>query len=323
MKKQNVLFSILIFLLGLKILIISPEAWAKLTQPSQDSQFENLPGNIKLSSIRVSGSTLALTRGKGNAFSAKAQAAYLKLKKDSQSISDFNVQWVFMNLDTHQIIEQSLSSQKKIFGASSSKVFVGATLINQQNGDLNSSQRQKMADMLVVSSNSAWTDLQTQIGAGNSNLGRERIQQFTQSMGYLRMRGFQGNWGGLHGNELTALESAEFLYDTYNEHYQGAETLWKLMHTVRTGSEKGFRYIPSSIYVGGKTGTYSGESIDPETGSSKNPNGSPYKVSVRNHILVFYMKANQYAISVLANSGTDDSAALLVGGLIREHRLLK
>lgn len=296
---------------------------AALTHPAADPQFEILPGQIKMSNIKVKGAALSLTHGQGIAFTAKEHAAYLKLKTDSQSLSDHKVQWVFMNLDTHQIIEQSLSSTRKIFGASSSKVFVGATLLNQQNGELNSSQRQKMADMLVVSSNAAWTDLQALIGEGNSNLGRERIHRFTQSMGYARTRGFQGYWGDLHGNELTALESAEFLFDTYQARYAGAETLWKLMHTVRTGAQRGFRYIPSSVFVGGKTGTYDGTTVDPETGSDKNKDGSAYKVAVRNHLLVFFMNGNQYAITVLADSASDDSAALLVGGLIREYRLIK
>jgi hypothetical protein len=177
--------------------------------------------------------------------------------------------------------------------------------------------------MLVISSNTAWTDLQAQIGDGDSNKGRERILDFTQRMGYERTRGFQGSWKNMHGNELTALETAEYLHDTYKANYPGAEVLWKLMHTCRTGSNRGLKYIPSQIFVGGKTGTYDGPSVDPETGKNQNPNGSAYKVAVRNHMMVFYIEGVQYALTVLADSGSDESAALLAGGLIREFAHLK
>jgi hypothetical protein len=173
-----------------------------------------------------------------------------------------------------------------------------------------------MADMLVVSSNSAWTELQKEIGNGSSNRGREFIHNFTQEMGYPLTRGFQGYWGDLHGNELVPDESVEMLYDTYHNNYTGAETLWKIMYTCRTGSSKGLKYIPQNIFVGGKTGTYSGPTENPE-------NGQRYNVQVRNHLLIFNVAGVQYGLAIFANDGKDESVALLAGGLIREYTALQ
>jgi hypothetical protein len=301
-------------------LIVSINARAMMpSNPVTDPNFDILPNQKKLSDITVRGTPLSLSRGSGNSFSTKSMAAYRKLKTDSQNDPDHKVQWVFMNLDNHQVIAKSLSSNRKIFGASSSKIFVGGTLLDKQAGILSDSQWQKIADMLVISSNSAWTELQSQIGEGNSDTGRERIHQFTQRMGYVRTRGFQGYWGNLHGNELTASETADYLYDIYKSEFPGSEILWKLMHTCRTGANRGLKYIPTSIYVGGKTGTYDGTTVDPESGKDLNPDGTAYKVSVRNHMMVFYINGTQYALTILADTGSDESAALLAGGLIREY----
>lgn len=289
------------------------------TNPVSDPQFTRLPNGRDLTSISVKGSRLYLAKGTGTAFGASAKAAYAKLKADSQSNPDHRVQWVLMDLDGHQVVDMSLAHNRKIFGASSSKPFVGAALLDKQGGDLSSSQLQLMSDMIVVSSNTAWTNLQTQAGGGNSTKGREVVHTFTQRMGYERTRGFQGYWGTLHGNELTAHESAEFLHDTYKGNYPGAETLWKIMHACRTGSSRGRKYIPSNIYVGGKTGTYDGPTENPETGKTKNPDGSSYRVAVRNHLLVFNIGGRQYALTILADTGSDESAAVLAGGLIREY----
>lgn len=280
--------------------------------PGDNSAFKTLPNGKKLSSIKVRGSSLRLVRGSGASFSNSKWKSYLRLKEESMGAPGHKVQWAFMDLDNHQIIARSTSAHKKIFGASSSKIYVAATLLDKQNGELTSSQLQKMADMLVVSSNTAWTSLQKEIGDGSANLGREKNYAFTQRMGYPLTRGFQGYWGSMHGNELTPDECVEMLYDTFQNNYPGAETLWKLMYTSRTGSSRGKKYIPSDIYVGGKTGTYHGPTENPETGKQ-------YTVNVRNHLMVFNIDGLQYGLAVLANSGSDESAALLAGGLIREY----
>ena len=284
--------------------------------PSTDPAFAKLPDGRALSSISVSGSGLSLSKGSGGSWTAAKNAEYMQLKAASQTDPAHKVHWVFADLDDRKVIAKSLSSHKRLFGASSSKMYVAATLLDKQNGQLSASQLQLMAEMLSVSSNTAWTNLQTQIGDGSSDKGRERNYAFTQRMGYKETRGFQGSWGSMHGNELVADETIEFLYDMYTGGFPGAELLWKMIHACRTGASRGRKYIPSSIYVGGKTGTYDGSTENPETGGT-------YSVAIRNHALVFNIGGKQYALVVLANSGSDESAALLAGGLVREYAGVK
>ncbi len=280
--------------------------------PANTDAFLTLPSGKKLSSIKVRGASLRLAVGKGSTFSSNRMDEYLKLKEATERDPAHKVQWTFMNLDSHKIIARSRSAHKKIFGASSSKIYVAATLLDKENGNLSKSQFQRLADMLVVSSNSAWTSLQRDIGDGSADKGRELNHLFTQRMGYPLTRGFQGYWGDIHGNELVPDEAVETLYDIYNNNFAGAETLWKIMYTSRTGSNRGKKYIPKNIFVGGKTGSYSGPTENPQT-------GKPYTVSVKNHLLIFNVKGVQYGLAILANSGTDTSAALLAGGLLREY----
>lgn len=282
------------------------------SSPSLDAQFMTLPNGVKLSNIAVSGSKLSPTRGSGNVFTSTVKANYQDLKKATQTDPNHKVQWTLMDLSSHKVIAKSLSSNRKLFGASSSKIYVASTLVDKQKGVLSDSQLQLMAEMQVVSSNTAWVELQTQIGDGDANKGRERIYNFTQRMGYKNTRGFQGTWGSMHGNELIPDEAVETLYDIYRNNFSGAAIVWKLMHTCRTGASRGLKYIPANIYVGGKTGTYDGPTENPETGGT-------YNVAVRNHLLVFYVGGRQYGLAILSNSGSDESAALLAGGLIREY----
>lgn len=287
-----------------------------LSSPAEDKSFATFPDGKPLSSIKVSGAALTLSRGSGNAWTATKQTEYEKLKKDTMANSGHAVQWTFMDLDAHRVIAKSAGSNKRLFGASSSKVYVAASLLDYKKGKLTASQLQLMAEMLVVSSNTAWTNLQTQLGDGSAEKGRQRNLDFTRRMGYAATRGFQGYLGNMHGNELVPDEAAETLYDIYTNAFPGAEFLWKLMHTCRTGAARGRKYIPSTIYVGGKTGTYDGPTENPDSGKS-------YNVKVRNHLLVFNVEGRQFGLAVLANSGSDESAALLAGGLIREFTSLK
>lgn len=289
------------------------------SHPENDSQFHILPNGQNILNLRVNSSKLQFQKGSGVSFSTSHKSAYEKLKKESQTQQDHKVQWALMDLDSGEMVSESLDSQRKVFGASTSKVFVAGALLDWNQGQFLRDQMQLAANMIVVSSNTAWTNLQQQLGGGSANLGRERNHDFTQKMGYERTRGFQGYLGDIHGNELTAKETVHFMRDTYQGRYPGSEYLWKLMYTSRTGANRGKKYLPKTLFVGGKTGTYDGTTVDPETGSGRNPDGSAYKVKIRNHLMVFNVKGRQYALAVLANSGQDESAALLAGGLYREY----
>jgi hypothetical protein len=305
-KTQFLVASFLVSLLATSI------TQAVLKDPSSDSQFMLLPDGTKIESIVVSNSPLALNKGEGKVFNAELQAKYEKIKLDSQTLSNYPVQWTLVDLDSEKILASSKEGDRRIFGASVSKIYVAGALLDKQNGIISPTQLQEMADMIVVSSNTAWTSLQNQIGGGDSDAGRAAIHAFTQKMGYLNTRGFQGYWGSIHGNELTTNELTAFLVDTYKARYPGAEVLWKLMYAFRTGTLRGDKYLPSDVFIGGKTGTYDGPTVDPYSGED-------ITVKVRHQTSVFSAGGRRFGLSVLSDTGTSETAAILTGGLAREY----
>lgn len=286
---------------------------AQPSNPVTDPTFVVLPNGKDLRTLSTSKGRLVLKKGDGRTFTTALQAKYEKIKKDSQTKAGTPVTWMLMDLDAHQVIAQSADVNRKQFGASVNKIFIAATLLDKQRGQVSSSQLHQVIKMLADSSNVARDHVAyNEIGKGNRTRGREAIQKFTQSMGYARTRAFGGYLGKIHGNELTAQETAEFMYDTYQGRYPGAEYIWKIMHTCRTGAGRARTYLPTSLYVGGKTGTYSGSTVDPETGRST-------QVRVKHHSIIFHEGGRQYALTIYANTGTDETTAILAGGLYREY----
>ena len=257
---------------------------------------------------------LKRVRGEGEAFGASQRARYCKLKRGKAPI-----QWAVNNLDTGQVLARSRNAEQLYFGASVSKLFVAAALLDKQEGRLSRKQLRQLTFMIVVSDNVTWLDLQRQVGGdGTNDTGRSAVQAFVRRMGYPTIKGFQG-WngrrngvGGEHGNELNALELAQFLFDTRHRNYRGADVLWKIMQATKTGDRKIDKYTPADIYLGGKTGTYSGPNEAPET--VHHPT-----IKARNHAAVLMIGEGHYGISILSNTGDNEDVAVLGGGLMREY----
>ena len=273
--------------------------------------FKKLPNGSSLDDIKVKGCPLCLSYGTGVVFGKNQSLTYQKIKRGSQASGAYPIQWALMDLDSGRIIKNSKNPQRRFFGASSSKIFVAAGLLNHQKGKISKKQLQQMANMIVVSNNGDWISLQKQVGDGDADLGRKRIHAFTQKMGYKKTHGFQGYLNDLHGNELTAQESVEFLHDTYKANYPGAEYVWKIMQTTKTGSSRARKYLPKTVVVGGKTGTYSGMTEDSDLNRK-------VRVNARNHLITFSNKGRQYALAILADTTVDEFVAILAGGLYRE-----
>lgn len=277
---------------------------------SKGRDFFVLPDGSSLKRIggKVVDKLLSLIQSRGTTtFGSGERRRYCALKEKE------DIQWVLNDLETGEVISQSKDTETLFFGASASKIFVAAALLDKQNGKLTPSQLVLMSEMIVKSSNTAWIELQKQAGDGiSADSGRKVIDQFTRKMGYKNIRAFQGWWQDrIHGNELNAQEVSRFLYDTYHGKYPGAEVLWKLMYACKTGARKGNYYMPKGVFIGGKTGTYHG------------PNASPRTIKwdairAHNHIMIFNIGGTQYGLSILSNRGSDQDVAILAGGLVRE-----
>ncbi len=278
-----------------------------------DEQFFTLKSGTNLRSFGGAEvrSLLFRKRGGGAVFGKKQEKQYCQLKKSRQ------VQWALTDLETGKIISQSVNAGESFFGASVSKIFVAAALLDKQNGELSKAQLQLMTSMIVRSSNPAWKELQRQCGStGSDDSGRRAVHAFIKKMGYENLRGFQGwmtqeNGSRLHGNELNALAVSRFLYDTYHNRYPGAEILWKIMHATRTGRKKVNKYTPKNIFIAGKTGTYHGSNESRNTIKHAS-------IKAHNHVTVFDVDGRYYSLTILGNTGRDEDVAVLGGGLMRE-----
>ncbi len=301
--------------LSLYITLLLPFSSIAADNPVEDDeQFFTLLNGTNLRSFGGPEVRQLLSRqqGKGVAFTENQEKLYCRLKKNDQ------VQWCLSDLETGNVISNSPNAGEVFFGASASKIFVAAALLDKQNGEISKKQLILMTRMIVRSNNPAWRELQRQVGTdGSDDAGRQAVHAFIEKMGYENLRAFQGwmtrpDGSRMHGNELNSLDVARFLFDTYHNRYPGAEILWKIMHATRTGSKKIDKYTPSSIYIAGKTGTYHGPNESKATIKHA-------AIKARNHIAVFNSNGKNYSLTILSNTGKDEDVAVLGGGLMREY----
>jgi hypothetical protein len=294
--------------------LVPPCGQAAESATQTDEQFFTLKSGTNL---RVFGGPevrqlLFRKKGSGAAFGERQRQQYCALKKNR------DIQWTLTDLQTGKILSRSENADELFFGASASKIFVAAALLDKQDGELSKKQLILMTRMIVRSDNGAWRELQRQCGTdGTDDAGRRAVHAFIQKMGYEKLRGFQGwmktrDGKKIHGNELNSLEVAQFLYDTCHNRYPGAEILWKIMHATRTGRKKINKYTPRDVSIAGKTGTYHGpnESRDTIRHSA---------IKARNHAVILDIKGRNYALVILSNTGRDEDVAVLGGGLMREY----
>lgn len=333
----------------------------KFTSPETDASFTTFPNGKTFADFKA-----LLVLGKGEPWTEVQQAEYEKYKQMPVD----KIQWALMDLDTGRMISQSTPSKTRIFGASTSKMFVVSALLDKQNGEVKSyppvvkdyrdrkgrvirteqfseDDLDHMVRIYMRSNNHSWVLLQQRIGMNekgelNADRGRVGNIQFAQKLGYMDSRPWQGDlmldsvsvsvsriteegflrnrfnvtdYDYIHGNELTAADTVKYLYDTYNARYPGAEYAWKLLYTCQTGEKKGNKYLPNTIFVGGKTGTYPGG-----IGSygMTEVNGVKKAVGIHNHALTFRHNGTQYGMVVLTDVGTPEAVAVIAGGLMRE-----
>jgi len=283
-------------------------------RPVADDAFFTLENgtNLRVFGGKTISHMLVRIRGQGNAFGEAQRKRYCKLNQ-SQAI-----QWALNDLETGELISRSANADELYFGASVAKLYVAAALLNKQNGHFDRDQLTLMVKMIVVSSNSAWMELQRQAGDdGTDDSGRAAVDAFVQSMGYTNTQGFQGWWNKKdgtrsHGNELNSVDLAKLVHDTYHRRYKGAEVLWEIMQATVTGRQRINKYAPKNVFIGGKTGTYDGPNASPATVKLKN-------IRARNHVVNLKIDDKNYGLAILSNTGSGEDVAILGGGLMREY----
>jgi hypothetical protein len=182
------------------------------------------------------GDLLRRRTGAGKSFTA--QSSYLSLKKDSK------IHWVVRDLESGAVLGESANAHQNVYGASVSKALVVAALLDKRKGKLAASEWRLVFRLLVESDNSVWSTLENLAG------GKSAVDAFTQAMGYEKTQGSRS------GNQINARELGDFLLDVHQQRFAGAEGLLKVMSACATGAAKAVKYLPSSVLLGGKTGTW-------------------------------------------------------------------
>lgn len=264
-----------IILLLRKGLRISSNSWSK------DDDFFYVPSIGKnLAKIGKSvGINMVRNKGRGGKVNMES---YKSLKTKP------SIYWAVYDVSGDRLIAASGNAKKNIYAASTSKAVVVATALNNNGGKLPSdADYGKAIRLLVISDNNMWTPLQTIAG------GAGAVNKFSKEMGY------EMNPARSGGNNINAIGMCEFWRDTLRGKYQGAEIVYKITSSCQTSTLRSRKYIPTTCYIGSKTGTYSTFSHD----SAWIQDGDRF-----------------YSISVLTdkNNGSEQVATMF-GGLFNEY----
>jgi len=238
-------------------------------------------GNKDLKSIAKGvGINLSQNTGLGNSFN---DSAYKSIKDKS------SIHWAVYDISRGKTIAKSGNADTNVYGASVSKAVVVGCAYANNNGQLPStSDIGKAIRLLVVSDNSVWTPL-TEIAGGNN-----AVNEFSNRRGYNNMKPARNG-----GNQINAVGMNLFWNDVVRGNFKGAESVFKITSSCQTSNSRSRKYIPKSVKMGSKTGTYMSYNHD----SAWLKSGD-----------------NWYAITVLTtkNDGSE-AVALCFGGLFKEY----
>jgi len=271
--------------------------------PAARSFYQYSDGNYL--DLKTSGQSNVIARGSGVELSADNINKFKKIIKSNKQ----SIQWQLRDLSENKIITQSKNTKKLFYGASITKIFVAGSYLEQDH-KISEKRRQDLNDLIVKSSNQAWSNLQVAIGFGDENLGRKQVQSFLNTLSIFKSIGFRGYLGDLHGNELNTEDLGNFIQSSFDQSYKNSTELFKLMFISRTGKMRLKKYFPKNMIIGGKTGTYNG---------ATSVNGVPLRVQVKHHTIVFKSNEHFYSISILSDGHTDDDIASLGRGLFEYY----
>jgi hypothetical protein len=251
-------------------------ATKKFTSPETDPDFTTFPNRKTFADFKAK-----LVRGTGAEWTDAQQAQYEKLKQMPVD----KVQWALMDLDTGKMLAQSRPSHTRIFGASTSKIFVVSALLDRQKGEVLSyppvvkeikdkkgkvvrtvnvpdDDLDHMARIYIHSDNDSWVLLQSRLGKDksgelNADRGRAAAIDFTERMGYHDTRGWQGDLmlddANMATSRLENKENLQKLFHVSEERIHGneltaADTV-KYLYDTYTGRYPGAEYAWKMLYT--------------------------------------------------------------------------
>jgi len=267
-----------IFVIGLvlyfkkkQIFRLAADNWSKAT-----NFFTTMKG-VNLSAI-ASKAGIKLSRNKGIGSSGYSASKYQSAKKNPK------VYWAIYNISKDTLIAKSSNANKNVYGASVPKVIVASAALDKFKGNLpNQSDYDNVIKLLVKSNNDVWTPLQNLAGGANA------VNDWSKKMGYT-MQSARGM-----GNNANAVDMCKFWSDVCHNRFDGAEVIFRVTSSCQTSASKSRKYLPTSLFIGSKTGTY--ESSNHDTGWL-NVGGNFYSISV---------------LTELGSAGTDTIASIFRG----------
>lgn len=161
------------------------------------------------------------------------------------------VYWAVYDINAERLLAASPNGTVNVYGASVPKVCVSAAALANNNGVLSSdADYGKMIRLLVLSDNSMWTPVSVMAG------GDAAVNRWAAAMGY-NMRPARGA-----GNQSNAVDLCRFWSDVCHGKFPGADVIFRITNSCQTGGGRSLRFMPSDVFIGGKTGTYEADTHD-------------------------------------------------------------
>lgn len=243
-------------------------------------------------------------------FGQKEANEYCQYRTASQESDNYHIQWKISDIeDSQQTIESSKQADWNFYGASLVKIYIGAAWLAGNQGRLNNkTDLVALLSLIATSNNNSWIKIRNIV----ENNGM--LDAFMSNQGYRISQAHRGSYQGRLGNMVNAAETNDFFYDTYHNNYDGAKVLWPMLYTCLTCRDRGNKYLPQNLQVGGKTGKYAESNHHATTFRY---NDRQYVITVLtgrryNYDLTDFLPASQ------KKNGSARKSGIMIGGLFRE-----
>jgi len=211
--------------------------------------------------------TPGLNKGEGNTFGSKQIKLYCKLKKEILA-GKKNIQWGLKELGKEGNLSESGNPNKTYYGASTSKIVVAASYLNKNKGPLSQKAKGHIRKLIKKSDNRSWAWLQEYNVDPNFDVesclikksskycvskdGRDQIKEFQKQIGIKNSKLWRGNGG----NYISVNDMNRFLDKSFSGSYNRSTFLLKELFYVHTSRSRADKYLPRSMSIGGKTGSW-------------------------------------------------------------------